>query len=126
MTTSIRTTSGFLLAAPRRSAVLHVAGLADDLDVGLGVEQQVQAGADDRVVVDDQHPDWRFLRHRKGTSATIVVPEPSVGLDREPTAEQADSFLHADAARARPVPPPAPKPRPSSSTIDGHQSPRAG
>ncbi len=33
------------------------AGLADRLDVVLAREQQADAGADDRVVVDDQHPD---------------------------------------------------------------------
>ena len=63
----------------------------------LGVEQQAQARPDDGVVVDDQHAD-RGRRHRSGTSATIVVPEPSAGLDREPTAEEPDALAHADEA----------------------------
>ena len=59
--------------------VLGVAGLADDLDVGLGLEHLAQAGADDGVVVDDQDADPLVLAHRSGTSATIVAPAP--GLD---------------------------------------------
>ena len=46
------------------------AGLADDLDVLLALEQQPQPGADDRVVVDDQHAN----AHASGTSTFSVVP----------------------------------------------------
>ena len=50
-----------LLLARLEHGRADVAGLADHLDVGLGVEQEVQAGADDRVVVDDQDADGGFV-----------------------------------------------------------------
>jgi hypothetical protein len=40
-----------------------VAGLTDDLDVGLGTQHHLQAAPEKRMVVDDQHPD-RFSRGR--------------------------------------------------------------
>src|SRR5439155_20190221 len=51
--------------------VVDVARLADDVDVRLRAQQHAQAGADDRVVVDDDDAD-----HRAGTSTTSVVPDP--------------------------------------------------
>ena len=41
--------------------LLGGAGLADDLDVVLGLEQLAEAAADDLVVVEEEHPD----RHRR-------------------------------------------------------------
>ena len=43
--------------APRRPRARADSRLADDLDVGLGVEHAAQAGADDRVVVDEEDAD---------------------------------------------------------------------
>ena len=57
---SISTTSG------RRRwtssiGVEPVGGLADHLDVGLGVEDRLEAGAHDVLVVDHDHPDRAVL-----------------------------------------------------------------
>ena len=108
MTTSISTTSGFLL--PRlEDRCADIAGLADDLDVVLGVEQQVQAGPDDGVVVDDQHPDRPSLVIASGTSATIVVPDPRSTRSRAypragrpaPSSRQTESVPSPSVARSR-------------------------
>ena len=56
-----------------KDRVARVARLTDRLEVVLGVDQQLQAGAKDGVVVDDQHAD----AHASGTSATSVAPAPS-------------------------------------------------
>ena len=55
------TTSG-LRRSTRLDGLHPVVGLADDLDVGLGVEDQLEAGADQRLVVGDQQPDGRAVR----------------------------------------------------------------
>ena len=52
--------------------VAGIAGLAHRLEVVRRLEQQPQAAAHHRVVVDDEHPD----AHETGTSATTVVPAP--------------------------------------------------
>ena len=57
-----------LLEPGRADPVVTVARLADDLDVVLAIEQEAQAGADDRVIVDDENAN----RHGSGT-----VPRPS-------------------------------------------------
>jgi hypothetical protein len=44
--------------------LLAIRRLADDLDVRLGVEDQAKAGADERLVVDEQNPD-----HAAGAAA---------------------------------------------------------
>ena len=68
------------LLSPRlEDGVPGVAGLADDLDVGLGLEHLAQAAPNDGVVVDDQDADSSSSLMTEGTSATIVVPAP--GLD---------------------------------------------
>ena len=111
ITTSIRTTSGFVLER-LEDRPLGVRRLADDLDVVLRVEQQPQAGADDRMVVDDEHADRSSQRHlgdeRRARSRRR--------LDREPAAEQRDALAHPD--EAEPVRRAAlgSKPPPSSST----------
>ena len=74
MTTSISTTSGFVRSRLEHG-LSYVAGLGDDVEVVLLLEQQAQARADDGVVVDDEDADLGFrLAHKTGTSATIVVP----------------------------------------------------
>ena len=47
------------------------AGLADRLHVDLGVDQQAQTRANDRMVVDDED-----ANHPAGTSTATVVPAP--------------------------------------------------
>ena len=71
--------------------VAGVARLAHRLRALLRVEQQPQAGPDDRVVVDDQDAHV----HASGTSATIVVPAPSTRLDLKPSVQQAHPLSHS-------------------------------
>ena len=56
MTTSISTTSGLRFDRLEHGPSAFAAS-ADRLDVVLGVEQAAQAGPDDGMVVDDEHPD---------------------------------------------------------------------
>ncbi len=56
MRMSIRTRSGRRLRA-REQRLLAVDRLADHLEVGLGVDQHAQPGADEVLVVGDQDPD---------------------------------------------------------------------
>src|SRR5581483_1698601 len=58
-------------------ALVRGARLLDDLDVDLGLEQHPQAGADESVVVDDQHLRRHQSGDSSGTSATSVVPAPN-------------------------------------------------
>ena len=60
-------------------------GIADDLEVGLAVEEGQQPAAHDRVIVDHQHADplVRLRRHPSrlrlgGTSTRTTVPSPGV------------------------------------------------
>lgn len=50
----MQTTSGGELRGGR-DRLEPVAGLADDLEVGLGVEDDAEARAHERLVVDEQH-----------------------------------------------------------------------
>ena len=52
-----------LVRARLEDGVADVARLADDLDVVLGLEHAAQAGADDGMVVDDQHADRHAIGH---------------------------------------------------------------
>ena len=87
-------------AAPARRGLVPVGRLADDLDVGLGVEDHRQPGAHQLLVVGDQHPD-RHRRHlpsaarrrpssrRSGAGPARSVPPSSVrplGHPDEPVA----------------------------------------
>ena len=110
---SIRTTSGRCSAAARR-ARLPVAGLGDDLDVVLQVEDHPQSLADHRLVVGDQHPD----RHGAGSPDGQDGGDPEAAARRradvEGAAVEGGPLPHADQAVAR-VRPPV-RPRPSSVT----------
>ena len=57
---------------------LRVRGLADRLDVGLGVEHAPEPAADDGVVVDDEHADAHGMRHLRDE----VVPDPTADSTR--------------------------------------------
>ena len=67
---------------------LAVAGLGDDLDVVLEVEERAQALAHDRVVVGEQDAD------HAGTSSRTVVPAPSVESTLQRAAELGRALLH--------------------------------
>ncbi len=58
--------------------LVAVGGLPDDLDVGLRVEDQAQTGADDRLVVGDEHSDHR-APPTSGSDAVTVQPPPASG-----------------------------------------------
>src|SRR5579884_410581 len=94
-----------------------IRGFGDDLEVGLGVEDALQAGADDRVVVGDQDPRDERDRHQgsaAGTSSRTSAPPPLAVLTA--------SAPPTRSARSRiPRKPPCPlsavagsRPRPSS------------
>ena len=75
MRTSNRQTSG-LQRAGEGDGLSAVGGLAHDLDAGLGVEDHPQAGADDLLVVGDDHADHApFL----GSVAVTSQPPPGLG-----------------------------------------------
>ena len=76
MRMSIRTTSG------RSERTWSIAsrpsdGLADDLHLGLGVEDHAEAGAHERLVVDEQDAD--HVRDSIGSTARRTKPPPSRG-----------------------------------------------
>src|SRR5665811_2328549 len=99
-----------LARASLEDSLAPVARLADGLDVGRRVEHVAQPGPHDRMVVDDQDAD-----HLRGTSATIVVPAPS--LDSICSRPFSSAMRSSIPTRPRPSsrPAPASKPRPSSS-----------
>ena len=84
-----------LVEARLAHGFLGVAGLVLDADVLLGLEQQTQAGADERVVVDDQDTD-----HGSGTSATNVVPAPG----RDSIVSRPPSSATRSCMPTRPIP----------------------
>ena len=103
ITTSIRITSG-LSDARLEDRVARGAGLADGLDVRPPRRAASRRpGADDRVVVDDQHAH----ASRPAPRPPRVVPLRLARLDRERAAEQRDPLAHA---RSRPSRRPAPRP----------------
>src|SRR6185437_8827511 len=65
-----------LSTADRRGTVPD---LAHHFHIGLRVDEQLEAGPEDRVVVGDEHPDGRHARYarRVGKWAVIVVPPPA-------------------------------------------------
>ena len=66
--TSSTATSG-LVAGMRPYGLLGGAGLADDLEVVLGLEQLAQAAAHDLVVVEQEHPGGHGCQSARGRSA---------------------------------------------------------
>src|SRR5581483_7700672 len=104
------------LRARLEHRLAHAAGLSDHLDVDLGVEEQVETGPDNGVIVDDQHLRRLLRAHLIGTSATTVVPAPSVdSIASLPSSRPTRSFIPTRPSPA-PSPPPAPNPLPLSST----------
>src|SRR5581483_3794841 len=108
-----------VLRAPLLDPLVAVLGHGDHLEVGLGVEHLLQAGADDRVVVRDEDPGDERDRHQApaaGTSSLTSTPPPRARLTA--------SAPPTSTARSRiPRRPPRPfaatlssMPRPSSTT----------
>ena len=56
-----------------------VGGLADHLDVGLGVEDHREPGADQLLVVGDEHPDGHAAVPSLGRTASTVQPRSRLG-----------------------------------------------
>ena len=81
--------------------VTGTSGLPHGFEVGLRVDQQLQPGAEDGVVVDDEHAH----AHASGTSATRVVPAPATTRPRggRRAGERAHGSRRGRGARARPI-----------------------
>ena len=105
MRTSMSTTSGATRVATG-DGLLAVVGLADDLDVGLRVEDHAEAAAHQLLVVDDDDADasCRQRRSRAATRTTNPPWSPATGVER--AAQHRDPFAHPDqpvpAVRANP------------------------
>ena len=75
------TTSG-RVSTRQRDRVRAVDGLADDLDVVLGVEQRAEAGPDQRLVVGHQDPDRHGAPRRQGRHDAPAAARLGAGLQR--------------------------------------------
>ena len=109
MRMSISTTSGL---SPRDAVdrLRAVGALAHDLDVLLGVEDHAEAGADQRLVVDEQHADAHAgTSGRVGSRARAREAAVRSRARPEDAAVQRHALAHAE----RPWPPPAPSSAPA-------------
>ncbi len=114
MRMSISTTSGRCCTAPADRRVA-VGGLADHLDVGLGVEQRLEPGPHQGLVVGQQHPD-HVGNSRLGARAEPAAG-PGPGVERCRPAPRP-----APACPAMPLPEPGepPRRRPAAVVVDLH------
>ena len=97
MRMSISTTSG-CSAVRGVDGCASVGGLADDLDVGLGVEDDAEAGAHERLVVGDQDADHHGAVSRSGRRARTRVAAARARACLERAAVERDPLAHADQA----------------------------
>ena len=73
---------------------LPVGGLADDLDARLGVEDHREPGADDLLVVGDEHPDAHVAAPVRGSTAVTVQPRSGSGpASQVPPSRSARSIM---------------------------------
>ena len=108
MRTSIRITSGSSSAA-RLERLGAVGGLADDLDVLLGLEDHPEPRADERLVVDDEHADHRArLGERQARPDDVAAAVAPAALDL--AAVQRDALAHPGEPVSAAVPSPSPRP----------------
>jgi hypothetical protein len=93
----------FVLAANCAISRLAVAGLADHLDVGLGVQQRAKARPHQRLVVGEQDPDHRAPA--KGRRARTPNPPTRPGSGVQVPAQCGCPFAHAHdlLAASRPI-----------------------
>ena len=77
-----------------RDSLRAVAGLGDDVEVGLGGEDAPHAVADDGVVVGHEDPRLHRRGHRAGTSRRTRVPRPPAPHTGAPVDEQS-AFAHS-------------------------------
>ena len=80
-----------------------VLGLGDDLEVGLGVEDRLQAGSHDRVVVGDEDAGDERDRHQAGLGGDFepdLDAAVAAGLDGECAAHEHGAFAHPAQAAA--------------------------
>src|SRR5262249_37936153 len=90
-----------------------VRGLADELDVGAGVEDHPEAAANERLVVGDEDADAQGASE-SGKRAATAKPPPGAGpADSEPPKTPTRSRIPI---RPRPLPPPFPEPSSRTST----------
>src|SRR5690606_3365017 len=69
-------------------------GLGDDLDVGLGVEDQAQPGADDALVIGDQDADGHVVAACRGRVAVTAQPPSGRGpASKVPPSSRARSAM---------------------------------
>ena len=92
----------------RLERLASVARLAHDGHVGLGVDHQLQAGADERLVVDEEDPDarhdrTRFRGHRARDLGTDLEAALRMRAGAERAAARLDAFAHPDKPAAAPV-----------------------
>ena len=116
MRMSISTTSGGAAwtAVDRLAAV---AGLADHLDVGLGVEDHAEAGADELLVVRDQDADHRAVScERQPRAHRVAAAVARAGLEH--AAVERDPLAHADQPVAASRSKLAGAPEPSSTDLE--------
>ena len=83
--------------ADDRERLAAVGCLADDLEVGLGVDQHADAGPEQRLVVDEHHPDRRASSRRCRSRSGCVAAHDEVAADSASAVERA----RRRAARAR-------------------------
>ena len=99
----MRTTSGRAAVRvelrDRVERLLSPAGVCDDLEVGLAVEECVQAAADDLVVVHDQHSDDRVRLHDRSLRPGRPMTDTH---DRSPAGNAPDGQRGARLRGARP------------------------
>ena len=80
--------------AGERHRLAPVGGLADHLDVGLGVEDHRQPGADELLVVGDEHADGHRAAPARGSTASTVQPWSGPGpASRVPPSSAARSVM---------------------------------
>ncbi len=80
----------------QRHRFAPVGCLADDLDVGLRVEDHPEPGADDLLIVGEEHADGHERPPPLGSTACTVHPRLRFGSGLEGAAEQLGPFGHAD------------------------------
>ena len=122
MRTSISTTSG-VAARPSATASRAVGGLADDLEVGLGVEDHAEAAAHERLVV-GEHDARSLTTASSGRRAWTRKPPLGQRPGLERAAEHAPRARASRRSRGRRRPwtarvPPRPSSRTSSSSTPG-------